>query len=171
MNLSKLPLTGEFALAWEHDGKLDRERFDAEHAGDVANNVPEPERRLGFNDRYLHAARTGDWKSLCKPDESPTLIWFRHVTGETRDRLKDLDVGGHVRAGLAFRLGFARIENGPTGLAKITRTPHPEFRELGLMLNAEVYDQLSGIRYQGSSLVLSLGWGAFLRGDMLDPLS
>lgn len=146
-----------FALAWDRDDKFDRERLDAEHAADA--------QKPDFQNAYERAYETLDWQPLCRPGESPTLFWFRPVTGRTLHRLIDKDCGALEKSALAFRLGLRRIDNGPSGLDSLDPKLDRDYPDLGPMLGAKTFEQLSMFGY----LVVALGNMVIARSSNLSP--
>jgi hypothetical protein len=157
MALTALPLTDSFALAWEHDPALDREREN-------------------FDDEYRISVETLDWDRLCKPGEKPTLFHFRAMRGKTQRAVLDMNLGAGIGLALVFRLCLVRVENFNLAQApEFKRERDASLPHLGDMVSEEFADYLDRlplvINRPSGALVSSLGGHAWDRCLGIRPKS
>lgn len=155
MALTALPVTDSFALAWEHDPALDRERKNFEH-------------------EYQIAVETLDWDRLCIPGQKPTLFHFRPMRDSVTRNLIDMGIGNLTGVSLAFRICLTRIEN-LDGAPKIERRRDGAYPKLGDMASEDIVEFLRpislGAGQPSGAIVTALGMLAMNRCLGLSPKS
>lgn len=121
-------------------------------------------------ERLLKVAReTGQWDSLIKPGEKPTVFQMRHLSGSARDYLdgevarKQLAPGEF--ASLVFRLAIKRIDN----LGDIA-VKHERMSGFSIA-SIDVIDRIRAFPGIGDSIVAEVGGVVAMRTyQPLDPL-
>jgi hypothetical protein len=151
--LSALPLSDSFALVWEHDPALDRDRENFDH-------------------EYQVCVETLDWSRLCKEGEKPTLFHFRPMKDAVQRALLDMGPGNLTGLSLAFRACLVRVENFPS-CPNVTRKKDPAYPSLGELATDEVIEFLRpiplAVGQTSGSIVTALGALALNRCLGLSP--
>lgn len=168
MSIRPLSLIAPYHLVWSRDPALDA--------------PPEPaddEKDAGIKDgwarwqtKIAEAHRTGNWQTLVKPGQQPTLFRVRQVPTSVASKLLavarsgDLDPVFELPA-LSFRVALDGIEQWEAGvpdpkIEKATDQAHPK---MGRIATEAVLDLLP------LALVVELGTAIFNRATNFDPLS
>ena len=151
MAIASLPLSDSFALIWEHDDALDRDRETFAHD-------------------YRVAFETLNWEPLIRPGKAPTYFHFRVIKMDVQRRLWDAAIGPMERIETGFRLALTRIDNFP-GAPDVARKRHPDLRQYGESASMEIVQHLDDCaRAAGvDSPVMALGILALERSKGLSP--